>query len=150
MSDTSPITLTRDPETVAAGAEAAENWLSAHAEAQGQKFIADEILIEHREGDQVTGRLVAIAGVAWVFVKLLACDPDARGAGIGRALMARLEDEMRAAGKVGIWLDTYSFQAPGFYRNLGYEEVGTIADYPPGEARFFFAKRLDGRAVNEG
>jgi hypothetical protein len=35
------------------------------------------------------------------------------------------------------------FQAPEFYRALGYSEFAQINDYPPGHRRFFFQKRLD-------
>lgn len=40
-------------------------------------------------------------------------------------------------------LDTFSFQAPGFYRKLGVSEFGHIADYPSGHQRHFFQKCLD-------
>jgi hypothetical protein len=43
---------------------------------------------------------------------------------------------------VGIWVDTYGFQARGFYEKLGYELFGTIDDHPRGSHRFFFRKRL--------
>ncbi len=39
------------------------------------------------------------------------------------------------------WVDTFSFQAPGFYRELGYEAFGEL-DYPPEHKRFFLKKRL--------
>src|SRR6516165_7091346 len=39
------------------------------------------------------------------------------------------------------WLDTFSFQARGFYEKLGYEEFGRL-DYPPGHHRHFLRKRL--------
>ncbi|MGH8409424.1 MAG: GNAT family N-acetyltransferase, partial [Pseudomonas sp.] len=45
-------------------------------------------------------------------------------------------------GCAGIWLDTFSFQAPGFYRKLGFSEFGHIAEYPPGHTRHFFQKHL--------
>jgi ribosomal protein S18 acetylase RimI-like enzyme len=41
---------------------------------------------------------------------------------------------------VGAWLDTYSFQARGFYERLGYTVLGEIADYPPGHTRYFMKK----------
>jgi hypothetical protein len=41
-----------------------------------------------------------------------------------------------------VWLDTYSFQARGFYERLGYTVFGTINDYPPGHSRFFLTKTL--------
>ncbi|MDB5536981.1 MAG: Acetyltransferase family protein, partial [Devosia sp.] len=43
---------------------------------------------------------------------------------------------------VGIWLDTFSFQARPFYEKLGYSVFGTIPDYPPGGARYFLSKTL--------
>jgi ribosomal protein S18 acetylase RimI-like enzyme len=42
----------------------------------------------------------------------------------------------------GIWLDTFSFQAPGFYAKLGFERFGLIKDFPPGQSRHFLMKRL--------
>jgi hypothetical protein len=44
---------------------------------------------------------------------------------------------------VGIWLDTFDFQAPDFYRGHGFTEFGKLSDYPPGHQRYFFQKRLD-------
>jgi hypothetical protein len=37
-----------------------------------------------------------------------------------------------------------SFQAPDFYRKLGYEEFGRLDDFPPGHSRLFFRKNLPG------
>ena len=39
------------------------------------------------------------------------------------------------------WVDTFSFQAPGFYPKLGYTVFGEL-DYPPGHKRIFLQKRL--------
>ena len=49
---------------------------------------------------------------------------DHRGRGHAMALMARAEDEARRRGATDSVLDTFSFQAPGFYRKLGYREFG--------------------------
>jgi ribosomal protein S18 acetylase RimI-like enzyme len=69
--------------------------------------------------------------------------PEAqRGAGIGRELMRRAEAEAVERGCLGAWLDTFSFQAPGFYERLGYSIFGRIDDYPPGHSRFFMRKSL--------
>jgi hypothetical protein len=45
-------------------------------------------------------------------------------------------------GCVGVWLDTFSFQARGFYEKLGYRVFGEVADYPPGHTRHFLKKSL--------
>ncbi|MFD5349231.1 N-acetyltransferase, partial [Streptomyces anulatus] len=39
-------------------------------------------------------------------------------------------------------LETWDFQAPGFYRKQGYEEIGRVADYPPGVTEFILVKDL--------
>lgn len=76
-------------------------------------------------------------------VQLLALG-EARGHGLGREVMALAEREARAAGMRGMRLDTFTFQAPEFYRKLGFEEFGRIGEYPAGHARVFFVKRWDG------
>jgi ribosomal protein S18 acetylase RimI-like enzyme len=65
-----------------------------------------------------------------------------RGRGLGRALLTAAEAEARARGAEVCLLDTHSFQAPGFYRKLGYEEVAVIEQCPPGHRRHCFRKRL--------
>jgi hypothetical protein len=55
-----------------------------------------------------------------------------------------MEDAARGRGCRAAWLDTYSFQARGFYQGLGYQQSGELRDYPPGHARHFLWKPLDG------
>jgi len=52
------------------------------------------------------------------------------------------EQEADRRGCIGVWVDTHSFQAPGFYERLGYSPFGVIEDYPPGHSRLFLQKRL--------
>ena len=39
-------------------------------------------------------------------------------------------------------LDTLAYQAPGFYRRLGYEQIGDLPGWPAGSRRLFFRKAL--------
>jgi ribosomal protein S18 acetylase RimI-like enzyme len=50
------------------------------------------------------------------------------------------------AGCVGVWLNTFSFQALGFYQRLGYEVFGSLDDHPRGSQRYFMRKLLPGGA----
>lgn len=55
---------------------------------------------------------------------------DARGHGIGGALMRGLEDEARALGRSLLTLDTDATSpAPGFYRRLGFQPAGVIPGF---------------------
>jgi GNAT superfamily N-acetyltransferase len=64
-----------------------------------------------------------------------------RGAGLGRDLIGQAERIAIRRGCHSAYLDTFSFQARGFYEALGYTLFGTL-DYPPGHQRRFLQKRL--------
>ena len=99
------------------------------------------VLIRDAEGATIGG-LWGWTGLDWLHVELLYVPDDLRGTGTGRDLMQRAEVEARARGCRGIWLDTFSFQARGFYEKLGFEAFGQIDDYPAGHQRFFMRKRF--------
>jgi GNAT superfamily N-acetyltransferase len=99
------------------------------------------LLIRDDQGE-IIGGLYGRFFYQWLFIELLSVPEQARGQGMGSTLMQMAEDLAREKACVGIWLDTFDFQAPGFYEKLGYSELGQIVDYPPGHKRFFFQKRL--------
>jgi GNAT superfamily N-acetyltransferase len=75
---------------------------------------------------------------------------DVRQHGLGARLVAAAEREAARRGCGEKHLDTHSYQTPGFYRRLGYEEIGVLPGWP-GEAstRLFFRKTL-AEAVGAG
>ena len=77
-----------------------------------------------------------------MFIELLFVPERLRGQGVGRQLMAEAERIAREHGLVGIRLDTFEFQARGFYEKLGFTVFGEIADHPPGSSRYFLSKLL--------
>jgi GNAT superfamily N-acetyltransferase len=77
----------------------------------------------------------------WLIINLLWVHATLRRGGIGRGLMAEAERRGLALGCHSAHLDTFSFQAPGFYATLGYREFARI-DYPPDHQRIFLQKQL--------
>jgi GNAT superfamily N-acetyltransferase len=101
------------------------------------------LLVTDEQDGSPHGGLWGRTYYGWMFIELLIIDEKLRGGGIGTELMRRAEEEARRRGCHGIWLDSFSFQAPDFYRRLGYEIFGVLDDYPPGDRRYFLKKRLD-------
>jgi predicted N-acetyltransferase YhbS len=99
-------------------------------------------LLVRDDNGEILGGLYGRFFYQWLFIELLSVPEQARGQGLGSKLMQMAEDLAREKECVGIWLDTFDFQAPDFYKRLGYSELGQIADYPPGHKRHFFQKRL--------
>lgn len=78
----------------------------------------------------------------WFHLDLLWLRDDLRGRGHGTRLLKRAEDEARQRGAKHVFLDTFSFQAPDFYKRLGYQVFGELPDFPPGHQRFYLKKEL--------
>ena len=99
------------------------------------------LLLRDAEGETIGG-LWGRSMYDWLYVELLAVPEPLRLKGVGSQLMRRAEAVAVERGCVGVWVDTYGFQARGFYEKLDYETFGTIDDHPRGSQRFFFRKRL--------
>lgn len=99
------------------------------------------VLIKDRD-DKTLGGLWGRTGFGWLFVELLFVPEGLRGQGLGAGLLSAAEVAARARGCHSAWLDTYDFQAPGFYQKLGYMEFGVLDDYPVGHKRRFLRKSL--------
>jgi N-acetylglutamate synthase-like GNAT family acetyltransferase len=67
---------------------------------------------------------------------------DLRGNGFGEELLKAVEKEAKEKGAKFAFLDTFSFQAPGFYQKFGYQVFGELPDFPPGHQRFYLTKEL--------
>ena len=78
-------------------------------------------------------------------VKRVYVSPAARGLGLAKKIMTRLEDEARAVGMSIARLETgiYQPEALGLYRALGYTDRGPFGDYPTDDPMsVFMEKRL--------
>ncbi|MPM66635.1 hypothetical protein SDC9_113545 [bioreactor metagenome] len=75
-------------------------------------------------------------------IDFLWVDEDKRGRGLGRVLVNHLEDVAERSGCVVIWLNTFEFQGPEFYKRMNYELFGTLEKCINGYSQYFFRKAL--------
>ncbi|MER6630048.1 N-acetyltransferase [Streptomyces sp. NPDC000987] len=95
------------------------------------------------EAGDLAGGLVGHTWATWLHVTYLWVDERHRGAGLGGRLLAEAERvASRERGCRSVRLETWDFQAPGFYRKQGYEVVCVIPGYPPGITEYTLTKRL--------
>jgi N-acetylglutamate synthase-like GNAT family acetyltransferase len=69
-------------------------------------------------------------------------DEALRRRGIGAALMRQVETTAIEHGCELIYLDTFSFQAPEFYYQLGYHTACRFDGFPDGQSKFILQKSL--------
>jgi len=100
------------------------------------------VLISAPSTQQIIGGLFGSTYYSFLYVELLFVPKNLRGAGLGKNILERAEQEALQRGCRGSWLDTFDWQARGFYEKLGYSLFGTLEDYPPGHTRFFLTKLL--------
>ena len=77
------------------------------------------------------------------YIMLIGVQGDARGAGVGRALMEHAEEALFAqATDIFLLVSDFNAAAQAFYGRLGYEQIGTIPGYVvPGVSELIFRKR---------
>jgi len=101
------------------------------------------IFLRDRAG-KIRGGLNGDIWAGWLHVRFLWLEADLRRHGFGSRLLREAETIAREHGCRAVHLETFSFQAPDFYRKHGYEMFGRLDDYPEGHAHYYFRKTLDG------
>jgi len=90
----------------------------------------------------IVGGVIGAIYWDWLYVDLMWLKDELRGRGYGHRLLTLVEDEARRRGAKNVYLDTFSFQAPNFYKQHGYQVFGELLDFPPGHQRYFLTKQL--------
>ena len=92
---------------------------------------------------------IVIAGVVaesvsdTIEVSYLYVEESHRKKGLGKRLLSALEENGRKAGMKRILLNTYSFQAPEFYKKCGFEQIAEIDPCFGNHAQFYFRKTIE-------
>ena len=67
---------------------------------------------------------------------------DYRGQGLGKQLMEKAELRAKEKRCSLIHLNTFDFQAPEFYKKLGYTVFGELNNSPTGHKMYFLKKDI--------
>lgn len=93
------------------------------------------------------GGAECISAWQWMMVENVWVDEQHRKSGYGTRLLQQIEKEACRRGCTGICLDTFTFQAQGFYEKLGYEVFGELPDFPAGIQRIYMRKILEPKSA---
>ncbi|MEM7246830.1 MAG: GNAT family N-acetyltransferase [Acidobacteriota bacterium] len=99
------------------------------------------LLARDSEGT-VIGGLRGTVGGGWMYVLSLWVAPEHRGRGLGAQILREAEAEALRLDLPRVFLNTLSWQAPGFYEKQGYETFAVLEDAPPPHSRIFYRKNL--------
>lgn len=92
--------------------------------------------------EEIVGGILCEIYWGWLYIDLLWVQDELRGQGHGHRLLTIAEDDARQRGAKHAYLDTFSFQAPAFYTQHGYQVFGELQEFPPGHQRYFLTKQL--------
>lgn len=123
--------------------ELLEDQINRHNMAQVAAFDGRRLAIFVRDEQQTV--VAGISGYTWAGmceIQFLWVADELRGRGYGSRLLQAAEQEARERGCQVIILSSYSFQAPGFYRQRGYSQAGQIDGCPPTHTNYYFKKTL--------
>ena len=76
----------------------------------------------------------------WLYVEMLWVHEEHRYKGVGRRLLADIEQLATRYNVAGFHLGTTDFQALDFYLKCGYEVWGQLPDFPPGHTNYSLRK----------
>ena len=119
------------------------NVVSPHHRAAREPGGVQPLGIFIRNADQqLVGGLVGNTYWGWLEIDDFWIDESLRRQGFGQELLQAAETEAIMRGCIRVFLQTYSFQARGFYEKRGYQVVGQLDDYPLGQSFYWMRKNL--------
>jgi GNAT superfamily N-acetyltransferase len=103
-------------------------------------FKPISVTLNHRGA--IVGGLYGETYLNWMYISLFWLAEEFRDKGFGSKIIRMAEKEARERGVKNAFVDSFSFQAPGFYKKLGYRQFGKLEDFPAGHSRTFLTKAL--------
>jgi len=123
-------------ETILAG-------IKAHNNAQLGPTDRRDLFIPLTDAEgQTEGGLIGYTGRGWLYVEMLFVPEHLRGQGLAGALLQRAEDEAKARGCKGAYIDTINPDARRAYERQGYKTFGSIDNFTGDYAITWLMKRF--------
>lgn len=98
--------------------------------------------VKDPEGNIIAG-ILSVFCWTWLEVDILWVDENYRGQGYGSRLLIEVEKIVKDKGCTFIKLNTFSFQAPDFYKKYGYKVIAAIDNAPKGHKHYYLIKELN-------
>ena len=95
------------------------------------------VFLEDETGQKLAGLIGETFG-NWLCIQYLFVSEQLRNRGIGGKLLEAAEAEAKQRGCKYAFVDTFSFQAPTFYKKHGYREIFTLEEYPYTGKRHYY------------
>lgn len=108
----------------------------------GEDNAKELCIVLYSPDQQIVGGVIAEIFWNWLFINVMWVKEELRGSGFGEKLLKKTEMEAIKHGAKHAFLDTFTFQAPGFYEKYGYVIFGKLEGFPPGHQRIFYQKDL--------
>jgi GNAT superfamily N-acetyltransferase len=138
-----PFTIEIDPSPDPADVQILIQGLNGHAFAQAGATPPESLaLFLYDDGGRIVGGVSARIWDRILDISILWVHEDYRGEGYGQRLMTAAEAEGLRRGCEVAELRTFDYQAPEFYKKVGYEEYHVVDGWPRGQRRHFFRKPL--------
>jgi Predicted acetyltransferase len=116
---------------------------SAYGEKNEVELNYDEFnFVAENEDGKIIGVITGRAYYNEVHIGDLIIDREYRGKGIGKQLVEAVENAYNGKGYEKITLTTFGFQAPEFYKKLGYKVEFIREDRNPKLRKYFLAKSI--------
>jgi ribosomal protein S18 acetylase RimI-like enzyme len=99
-------------------------------------------LTAENEAGEIIGAIKGRAYYNEVHIGDLIIHKKSRGQNIGTKLVTAVEEEFKGKGFTKITLTTFGFQAPEFYKKLGYSLEFVREDEDPKLCKYFYCKTI--------
>lgn len=93
--------------------------------------------------DNIIAGLISAICWNWLEIDILWVDDEYRNQGYGTKLLKEIESIAISKNCTFIKLNTFSFQAPEFYKKHGYNVIAVIDNAPIGSKHYYLKKDLD-------